>query len=256
MIHWALDSLAHHPSLGHGEPTPGLLGPAEKQLLAGLKVPKRRQDWLIGRYALKGLLSEHLSGYHGMRIPLDDLEVRPASDGAPEVWLRGVRSDLQVSLSHSGGRAATALSPHPQVAVGIDLETVRPRSERFMRDYLTDSERSQVVEAPPGEKDLLVTLFWSAKEAVLKALRLGLTVSPKSVACELTTAKRDDDEWSPLVVSVSQPTLARAGVVGPNTMLSGFWQPLGGQVLTLATCTPRPRTTDFTDFTDHGPRTS
>lgn len=240
MIRWALGALDQHPELRRGEAPPNLLAPTEAQTLTSLKVPKRRQDWLIGRHTLKTMLVEHLRREHGQTVRPSDMEVRPAPDGAPEVWTEGRRLDFQVSITHSEGRAATAVSPHPSVSVGIDLETVASRSPRFVTDYFTSAEVEQVRLAPAAEREWLVTTIWSGKEAVLKSLRLGLTVSPRLVTCRPFRPSHTDDGWRPMQVDAAPEALTRAGATAPDTVLTGWWRPVDRQVLTLVTCAPSP----------------
>jgi 4'-phosphopantetheinyl transferase len=239
VIRWAVDSLDRHPGLSRGEPSSGLLTSRESATLAGLTVPKRRRDWLIGRHTLKALLVEHLRE-NGRPVRPSDVEVRPAPSGAPEVFAGGRQLDCQVSITHSEGRAASAVSPNPSVAVGIDLETVAPRPSRFVADHFTNDEAEHVRRAPPGERDRLITTIWGGKEAVLKALRLGLTVSPRLVTCRPGSLLDSAGDWVPMQVAAAPEVLVRAGMSGDSTVLRGWWRPLDGQVLTLVTCAGAP----------------
>jgi 4'-phosphopantetheinyl transferase len=239
VIRWAVDSLDRHPDLSRGEPSSGLLTSRESATLAGLTVPKRRRDWLIGRHTLKSLLVEHLRE-NGRPVRPSDVEVRPAPSGAPEVFAGGHQLDCQVSITHSEGRAASAVSPNPSVAVGIDLETVAPRPQRFVADHFTDVEAEHVRRASPGERDRLITTIWSGKEAVLKALRIGLTVSPRLVTCRPGSLGGTFRDWVPMQVAAAPEVLARAGALCSVPVLHGWWRPLDGQVLTLVTCAAIP----------------
>ena len=61
-------------------------------------------------------------------------------------------------------------------AVGIDLERVEERSADFEMIAFTDEERRLL---PTEERDLWITRFWVAKEAVAKALGRGLEGNPQ-----------------------------------------------------------------------------
>ena len=65
--------------------------------------------------------------------------------------------------------------------VGADIEHVEPRDPAFVRDFFTTGEAERVWRCPAKQRDTLVTVLWSAKEAVLKVLRLGLTVDTRRV---------------------------------------------------------------------------
>jgi 4'-phosphopantetheinyl transferase len=173
-VHWLL--LAHG-DLPSGE---GWLAPAERARLAGLHLPKRRAEWLLGRWTAKQAVLT--------RVPAGaaaaDIEIRAAPDGAPEVLLRGRPAPLAVSLSHRAGLALCTVGP-ASTALGCDLELVEPRSRAFVADYLTAAERALVERAGPNGRALAVTLVWSAKESALKVLRAGLRLDTRDVVVEL-----------------------------------------------------------------------
>lgn len=65
-----------------------------------------------------------------------------------------------------------------QQQVGVDIETVEPRPASFVEDWFV-----------PEEWPLLLTeedcaRAWAVKEAVLKALGVGMAVSPREVRVE------------------------------------------------------------------------
>ncbi len=77
-------------------------------------------------------------------------------------------SDVYVSLSHSGGAVAVAVSKSP---VGIDIERVSPRiSGRMAERIMTDSERLEYSNIVDEERDRRLTEIWTAKEAIFKSL--------------------------------------------------------------------------------------
>src|SRR6266498_4481543 len=98
------------------------LAAAEQARLAGLRVPKRRADWLLGRWTAKQAVLARLAG-EGVPPALDAVEVHAAADGAPEAFLHGRPAGLSISLSHRAGVALCAVAP-AGVALGCDLELV------------------------------------------------------------------------------------------------------------------------------------
>ncbi len=210
----------------------GWLAAAEQARLAGLRVPKRRADWLLGRWTAKQAVLARLAG-EGVPPALDAVEVHAAADGAPEAFLHGRPAGLSISLSHRAGVALCAVAP-AGVALGCDLELVEPRSPAFVADYFTADEVDAVASAPPGEQPLLVTLLWSAKESALKALRTGLRLDTRAVSASLLapTPPRADS-WRPLAVSHQ----------ASGRVLRGWWRREHDQVVTVvAASDPEPPT--------------
>src|SRR5262249_33728989 len=69
------------------------LSAAELATLAGMRVPARRRDWRLGRWAAKRALVAVL----GDSVAV---EVRAAGDGAPEPFVNGLPAPVSISISH------------------------------------------------------------------------------------------------------------------------------------------------------------
>jgi 4'-phosphopantetheinyl transferase len=135
-------------------------------------------------------------------------------------------------LSHREGRVLVALSDDPGAEVGVDLELVEPRSDGFVREWFTPAEVARVEDAPPSERDLLVTVIWSAKEAALKVLGLGLAVDTRGVEIRLEAPA---EPWSPFVAACGPfPRIGSKGPYPAGTPVPGGWRREGAFVLTLA----------------------
>jgi 4'-phosphopantetheinyl transferase len=194
----------------------GWLGAEERKVLAGLRFPKRRSEWRLGRYAAK----RALSAFVGVDA-LDRIQVIAAEDGAPEAYVDGTKLDSGISISHREGRAACAIAPGAQL--GCDLEAVEPRTPRFVKDFFTERERVEVEKAAASDRDRLVALTWSAKESALKALRVGLRRDTRSVEVEIDVLETTEPGWHPL----------RARVSPEGRTFEGCWREEEGFVLTV-----------------------
>ncbi len=111
---------------------------------AQLQVIKRRMSWRLGRFTAKSALCQWAPA-----SCLRDWEIRSAADGAPEVWRDGAAMPVAISLSHRRGRGLCVLASaevgiEEVPSVGCDLEFLEPRSEAFVRDYFTRSERAYI----------------------------------------------------------------------------------------------------------------
>jgi 4'-phosphopantetheinyl transferase len=244
MLYWLLRSTADHPALGRGEAPPGLLHPAEEARLAGLRVPKRRQDWLLGRWTAKHLLQGWLEATTGERLPPDRLPVLADPDGAPFAALAGGELEPQLqlqpepqpqrlaaslSISHSGQWGFCALCDDGGRTVGADIERIEPRAQGFAETFFAPAEIAVFEAAGPDRRDVLITATWCAKEAVLKALRLGLRADTRQVTCRLAEPGAPPRQWSRLSVEIG-PALQPA--VG-STGFAGWWAINEGYALAL-----------------------
>jgi 4'-phosphopantetheinyl transferase len=171
----------------------------------------------------------------------------------------GVRLPFCLSISHSGDTAFCALhplkggvadnggrdsAPVPGLAqLGADIEAVEARSALFQNQFFTAAEMTLVEQAVPAQHDTLTTAIWSAKEAVLKALRLGLTVDTRRVTCLPSLPRYPGAQvsqgWLDMVVTCDPVLLRlyteRTGRKPETTFtLAGWWRMGNGYVLTLA----------------------
>jgi 4'-phosphopantetheinyl transferase len=196
------------------------LSPAESARLEELRVPKRRADWLLGRWTVKRAVSQLLCL---AELPL--IEVRPAASGAPELFLEGRSSRLAISITHTGERAACCVGG-AGAALGCDLETIEPRSDAFITDYFTPSEQAAIRNAPEGERPVLANLLWSAKESALKALGEGLRLDTRRASVTLHETALQFGAWQPLAVRVD------------GALLRGWWRSDPGMLRTAVAAPP------------------
>jgi len=179
-VNWSSHSLYWLQQTGADvPPADDWLSAAEAARLARFHIPKRRADWRLGRWTAKQALSAYLNQ------PAANFEIRAAPDGAPEAFLHGRPAGVNISISHSAGVAICAIAA-TGVALGCDIEQIEPRSPAFLEDYFTTEEQYAVAATPAAAQALLVTLLWSAKESVLKALREGLRLDPRTVHISAT----------------------------------------------------------------------
>ncbi len=201
------------------------LADSEAVNLDALRFTKRRSEWRLGRWTAKCALAAYLNMPQDLRS-FQRIEIRPASDGAPEVFVGNVPGAATISLSHRSGGAACSVAA-AGVSIGCDLELVEPRSSGFVADFFTVEERARVASMSSIKRDRLVTLIWSAKESALKSLRTGLRLDTRSVIVDAFADSCGPSEWSPLSVRHSDA----GGAVG--RIFSGWWQCANGMVRTV-----------------------
>jgi 4'-phosphopantetheinyl transferase len=194
------------------------LGPEEAKTLAGLRLPKRRAEWRLGRLAAKRALASLVDVDELRRI-----QIVAAEDGAPDAFIDGRPIDLRISISHRDDVAACAVVPDGRV--GCDLEAIEPRTQGFIDDFFTAGERASIEETNLARRNRHVALIWSAKESVLKALRVGLRRDTRSVEVEVEAPESDELGWHRFHAR-SKPE---------NQGFEGLWRPEEKLVLTLVT---------------------
>jgi 4'-phosphopantetheinyl transferase len=190
----------------------------------------RRSVYVVARCRLK-LAVATAYGWDIRDLPaLARIEARHAPDGAPELYVDGAPAGQDVSLTDRAGWAVCVVTP-PGTAPGVDLELVEPRTEAFVRDYLTDRElaavRAAVAASGPQAIDLVANLMWSAKESALKVLRTGLRRDTRSVEVTVEDLGAPERTWSPLSVRTVE-----------GETFPGWWRRTGGFVLTVCSRAP------------------
>lgn len=122
-------------------------------------VAKRQAEFLAGRLCARKALQQ-LDGRH--YVP------SIGEDRAP-VW----PTDVRGSITHSHGWAAAIVGHQQQWrGLGLDMEPLldHDRAQRLAGEILTDDELQRMAAGPDAQIALLVTLTFSVKESLFKAI--------------------------------------------------------------------------------------
>jgi 4'-phosphopantetheinyl transferase len=159
-----------------------------------LRIMKRKNDLICSRWAVKQLARKCDPELE--RLGLPELQVCKEPSGRPYLALSsGERIAGSISLSHSAGSVLAAFS-HTTLRMGVDLERVEVREAAFAQDFFTEQELRMVESARAEERDGLITLIWSAKEAVLKAIGTGLRIDTRKINVDPDRTAYYDGRWS------------------------------------------------------------
>jgi 4'-phosphopantetheinyl transferase len=169
------------------------LGGSERNVLSSMRFPKRRQDWLLGRWTAKKALLSY-PRIQARDLYLSDFEVLADPDGSPRALLRGRPLPVSISISHSHGVALCGIGPI-ELSVGCDIELVTAQSITVVDDFFSAEEISRLQQSPPDRRPLYATLVWSAKESALKVLREGLRRDTRGITIEFSS--RESANWEP-----------------------------------------------------------
>lgn len=225
-IFWSIQNIdTRIGEISFADPLP-YLGDQEKKIFQKLKIPKRKREWLGARLLAKDLIRavDKRLGDKEFR----EIEVLNEPSGAPVLAISGDEGNTgKVSLSHSNGVALCAYSSD-DIQFGIDLELVESRAKEFVEDFFTAGELDQVSKLPTGAQNLFITVIWSGKESVLKALSSGLRVDTRSVEVMLPGFSISPNVWNEMEL--------RSSLIQDNS-LSLFWRREGEFVVTA--CIPQ-----------------
>ena len=148
--------------------TDNFLHNSERNYFTSLKSEKRRFTYLTGRFAGKLALSQYLHEPNLRAIEIrsgcfDQPLAKHLSFDTPEVTLSHC-SDLAVAITYQAGHI-----------MGIDVEEIDFSKSHVLKSQLTEAE---AIKAQQNFEDYRIGyhLMWTAKEALSKALKCGLTV--------------------------------------------------------------------------------
>lgn len=144
-----------------------LLGPTEFAYFSTLRFGRRRQGYLLGRYAAKLALRDLLQE-SDFRI----IEIARGVFDQPIV-LFAQKQGWGVTISHTDSLAVALAFPtgHP---MGIDAERIDSTRFETIVSQLSEREIEWVETANAESKPELATALWTSKEALSKILCTGL----------------------------------------------------------------------------------
>jgi 4'-phosphopantetheinyl transferase len=150
-----------------------LLGPTEFAYFSTLPSGRRRQGYLLGRYAAKVALVDLLQE--------SDLRIIEIGRGVFDqpIVLYAQKQGWGVTVSHADSLAFALAFPmgHP---MGIDAERIDSTSFEAILSQLSKREIGWIETANVKDKPELATALWTSKEALSKILCTGLT-SPMQI---------------------------------------------------------------------------
>ncbi|MEU3734952.1 4'-phosphopantetheinyl transferase superfamily protein [Streptomyces sp. NPDC033538] len=128
-------------------------------------------------------------------VPSSEIWLEHEPSGRP--FLGGAGRTLRVSVAHARGALAVALTAAGPV--GVDVEVVRGlRADALARAWLHDAEAAWIGELPEADRSAAFLWLWTQKEAVGKALGLGLRAGGMSRRVPVAAQWPPDGEGMPV----------------------------------------------------------
>lgn len=157
----------------------GILSPEETSRAASIVRVPQRHRYMIARSSLRILLARAL-GLNARAVPL-------AADAHGKPTLTGpAHGRLGFNLSHSGDLALIAIGA--PLAIGIDLESIALSRLGIAENYFTKAEIEALSALPDSARAAAFTRLWTRKEAVAKAVGLGLHLLLDTIDCPVEHA--------------------------------------------------------------------
>ena len=154
---------------------------------------------------------------HYLNLPINSIHLAHDPHGRPYIQNHAA----SLSIAHAGSVLAIALARHGRI--GVDLERIDPNFDfaPIARDHFTPAENNWLNQLPPDQRPTNFARLWTAKEALLKALGLGLTL-PMS---QIEFAMEMKSDFKPEIESGANPeprlTLHR---INQSPALAAGWQ--------------------------------
>tara|TARA_B100001123_G_C14810357_1_gene828048 strand:- start:46 stop:663 length:618 start_codon:yes stop_codon:yes gene_type:complete len=131
-------------------------------------------------------------------LDLTSIEINRDKNRAPYLnWINGTFNSKPLpnfSISTSGELAIVALS-NPEYVVGVDIEKLNEKRSEHLLEFLSNGyELEKIIEKNHIIKDNWINQLWTVKESLLKALRLGMSISPTKIE-----VLKDNLEFKPIV---------------------------------------------------------
>ena len=142
---------------------------SEIERFRSIGTPARARSFLIGRSILRRLVSKRLG------IRPEEVPIETTSLGKPYVPSLPVRFSLGYCRTH------LLIVISDEVAVGADIEIVRPVSTAVRARALTAAEQDLLADLDEENGSWGFTRLWTIKEACLKALGIPLVGQWKKV---------------------------------------------------------------------------
>ncbi len=162
---------------------PYVLNEPEWRIWRRLTKAGMRRRWMRGRVAAKDAVRLLLLERYGLAASMETLGILPDEQGRPHVACSALTNGgegLCVSIAHCGNTSvalATERSPACR-AVGIDVASFLEDHEGLAEGGFAAAEMALLDGCTPAERNGWLLLLWCAKEAVGKALGVGLMGDP------------------------------------------------------------------------------
>jgi 4'-phosphopantetheinyl transferase len=216
----ALDA-NHHPL----ERLRTTLDPSELHRANRFRFRADERRFIIGRSALRIILSR----YAGMAP--NKITFLYNAYGKPELPNHPLTPAIHFNISHSGELALIGICHNRRLGIDIEWLDRAVRIQTIADRYFSPEESEAIRSLPPEQQRLAFFRCWTAKEAYLKALGVGLYGSLNNLRTSIcndntvsirrfANSNRENGSWTLKPLDVGKNYVATLALEGNNGQLS------------------------------------
>lgn len=174
------------------------LTPDEQQRAKRFLAPIHRKRFIAARYALRNILGQYLS------TPPENVSFIYTEHGKP--FLSGTMQEkLQFNLAHTYDIAVCVITLDH--AIGVDIEKIVEKNDLAIAERFFSREENRALSVlPPDEQTIGFYRLWSKKEALVKAVGKGLSISLSSFSVSTNTLPEmivlENKNWSLVTLDI------------------------------------------------------
>jgi phosphopantetheinyl transferase len=162
---------------------PYILREPEWRIWHRLPLASSRRQWMRGRVAAKDAVRWLLLERFRLVAPLETIGILPDEHGQPGVScsaLPDTGAGICVSISHCGNTSVALAAERSEFCrgVGIDVASQTDHHDGLAEGGFAAAETTLLEDCPASERGDWLLRLWCAKEAIGKALGLGLMGNP------------------------------------------------------------------------------
>ncbi len=162
-----------------------MLDEDESERSRGFIFPGPRRRFALCRAALRSILCLRIGCSN------DDLKFGATDHDKPYALVRNEPIEFGFNVSHSGNHGLIAVGETPALGVDIEFRRCHRNLDLLVSTVLSHAEKAQIASVKDlGDKNSLFFDFWTVKEAVLKAVGLGMS-GPEPTEIEVPREMRE-----------------------------------------------------------------
>ena len=160
-----------------------LLSEDERLRVKRFRFRKDQQAFVIRRGLLRRVFGDCLS------TDPKKIDIYYGDHGKPEITNPFENANIQFNLSHSGNLILLALTLDQRIGVDIEFIHDMPEINQIAEIILSELEYPIFQKLSPEDKKEAFFHYWTRKEAITKAIGIGLSQPPNSITTSISPGK-------------------------------------------------------------------